>query len=152
TAKCCFMAWNSLLSRSGVEHQNPIVLVAPGRSNKLLKACVGILTDEFPCSVARIVPLSLHWRAAELVHVNADGLAASCVGNDEASVFRSCRDEAIRAAARLRREHRLVGNHFVPGPLLEQPAHQPHLASSLVGDCFAPVLETILREGPVGIF
>src|SRR6266508_3521078 len=106
-------------SRHRIEHQDPVALLALRWRDKLLDAFVGILTDGFPRSVARIVPLSFHLRAVELVHVNADWLAARRVGDDEASVFGSRRYEAVWAAARLRREDRLVGNHLVPWPLLE---------------------------------
>src|SRR5215475_3886376 len=108
---------DSLPSR--VEHQNPVVLLSVRWREKLLNAFVRILANDLPRSIARTVPLSLHWRAVDLVHLNAHGLAARCVGHHKASVFGSCGHESIGAAAWVRRKHGLVGNHLVPRSLFE---------------------------------
>src|SRR2546427_11697497 len=55
----CLVSMSSL-SRHGIEHQNPVVSLAVGRRLKLLGAFVGILTNDFPRSVARIVPPGFH--------------------------------------------------------------------------------------------
>src|SRR5437870_1782287 len=89
-------------SRHGIEHQNPVVLLAVGRLHKLLAAFVGILTNCFPRSVTRVVPLSFHLRAVELVHLNAHRLSEWCVGNYETAVFGPRRNDATRAFALLR--------------------------------------------------
>src|SRR5207249_1867654 len=99
--------------------QNPVVLLALGWRHKLVGGVVGIVTNRFPRSVPRVVPLGFHLRAVELVHVDSQGLAARSVGNDEAPVLSPCRDKTIRAGARLQGEDGLVGNHFVPESLLE---------------------------------
>src|SRR3989442_654930 len=91
----------NLLSWHGIEHENPVVLLAVRRRHELLNAFVGILTDSFPSSVARIIPLGFDLRAVELVNVDADALAARGVGDYEVPIFRPCRDETIRAVARL---------------------------------------------------
>src|SRR5213592_3331740 len=90
--------WFSLL---GIEHENPVIFLAVGRRLKFLGAFVGILINGFPRFIARIVPLRFHLRGVELVHVNADGLADRCVGDYEAPVFGSRRNDATCALALL---------------------------------------------------
>ena len=85
-----------------------------------------------------------------------DGSAAATVTAIDTTDFidgkQSYRVEPKGATAWCRGEDRLIGNHFVPWPLLEQVAHQTNLARTLIGHGSAPVLETNLWERTVGIF
>src|SRR5438046_10647595 len=100
-------AWQEVLnsrmtshSRLGIEDQNPIFRLAVGRRNKLVAACVEVLSDgQPPRSVARVVPPGCDLRAVELVQVNANWLADRCVRDHETSVFGPPCNDAMRALA-----------------------------------------------------
>src|SRR5262249_35213310 len=116
-----------------VEDQDPIAARPPGRGDEFARPRVRILADVAPRPFAGVIPPGLDLLARNLVHVNADRAALRQVRDEEAVVHGPGGLDVVGPVPLARGKDGLVRDELVPGPQLEQPAHETDLAGALVG-------------------